>query len=146
MTVGEEFLSWLFLRNIFTFQEETSYPLGNSHRKEAREFRKRLRLFLGQLVSYFSAELFFQEDFSDVVLSWMAVISGSSARSFRHTATVGALVIVEKMVMEAIKIRKQLESRKRGFVTFYSLCWRVWVEFAVLNNLREGKGLVFVPL
>ena len=92
------------------------------HRREGQLFRKRLRLFMGQLVSFFSAELFFQEDFSDVVLSWMAVISGSSARSFRHTATVCALVIVEKMVAEAVKIRKSLQGgarkRKGGWAAF----------------------------
>ncbi|KAK7427936.1 cohesin complex subunit [Neonectria magnoliae] len=111
------------LQSVYQEQQITDYPLI-SKAKSTRSFRDMLATFFHTLISLVhEADILYKEDQSlvDNLHAWLASMSSSSLRPFRHTATTIALAVQSGLVYVAdtlderiTNLEKQLQSSKRG--------------------------------
>ena len=93
--------------------ESPIYPL-TSKLPTFKKFRKSLAEFLHRLVAA-SAEtnLMYTTVFIDVFKHWVAAMSSSQLRSFRHTATVLALEVETALCDVAASVEKEMSTTER---------------------------------
>ncbi|KAJ3497678.1 hypothetical protein NLG97_g1711 [Lecanicillium saksenae] len=110
------------LQGVYQEQNITDYPLI-SRAKGTRSFRDLLVTFFHALVALLhDTEIMYQDaELMDNIHAWLASMSSSSLRPFRHTATTIALAVQTGLVDVAgtldrriANIEQQLQAAKRG--------------------------------
>ncbi|CAI4210224.1 unnamed protein product [Parascedosporium putredinis] len=110
------------LQSVWQDQQITDYPLI-SKAKSTRSFRDLLNAFFSSLVNLLHTTdiLYTDESLMDNVHRWVATMSSSTLRPFRHTATTIALALQAGLVEVAAildhritSVEQQLQASKRG--------------------------------
>lgn len=127
-------------------QQITDYPLI-SKAKSTRSFRDLLNAFFSSLVNLLHTTdiLYTDESLMDNVHRWVATMSSSTLRPFRHTATTIALALQAGLVEVAAildhritSVEQQLQASKRGKNKTKALEMQKALDQA--NNYREICG------
>ncbi|PKS05250.1 hypothetical protein jhhlp_008621 [Lomentospora prolificans] len=110
------------LQSVWQDQQITDYPLI-SKAKSAKSFRDLLNAFFSSLVNLLHTTdiLYNDESLMDNIHRWVATMSSSTLRPFRHTATTIALALQAGLVEVAAildhritSVEQQLQVSKRG--------------------------------
>jgi cohesin complex subunit SA-1/2 len=125
------------------FQQEQGgeYPL-TSKKAAFRRFRQNLSSFLESLVSELSTKDLFVLDppLIENIQSWLAAMSTSTLRQFRHTATVIELDLMTQMSIAAADIRKTNGTTNRQLEAEGSKSVRNEARIQSLDQkLKEGE-------
>ncbi|KAF4338170.1 cohesin complex subunit SA-1 2 [Fusarium beomiforme] len=101
------------LQSVYQEQEITDYPLI-SRTKHSRSFREVLIAFFQCLIvdMHQSRLMYRDEAFIDNLHTWLASMSSSSLRPFRHTATTISLAVQSALVTVANDLDYRLEQSK----------------------------------
>lgn len=104
------------IQEAFQRQRHADYPL-TSKKPEFRRFRQNLSSFLHSLMSTFAARdiLYTDPALIENFQVWIAAMSSSTLRQFRHTSTVFALDIVSSLATIAAEARKANSTTNRQF-------------------------------